>query len=197
MAQLTLPILLLSLLAFTSTVHSATVPKTSKPSSFIKSSCSVTRYPALCINSLASYASTIQQSPKQMAQAALAVSLQRARSAKTYVVQMSRSRGMKKREYLVVRDCMDNMGDTVDRLSQSISELGHMGRSNEDFVWHMSNVQTWVSAALTDENTCVDGFADRALDGQVKMAIRGRITNVARVTSNALALVNRFAERRH
>ncbi|KAJ6415344.1 hypothetical protein OIU84_004186 [Salix udensis] len=82
------------------------------------------------------------------------------------------------------------MGDSVDRLSQSVRELGHTGRAvGRDFLWHMSNVQTWVSAALTDESTCLDGFAGHLMDGNVKAAIKRRITNVAQVTSNALALL--------
>lgn len=95
-----------------------------------------------------------------------------------------------------MKDCIENMGDGVDRLSQSVRELGHVGRAvGQDFTWHMSSVQTWVSAALTDENTCLDDFDGRFMDGNVKAAIRRRVTNVAQVTSNALALVNRFAAR--
>ncbi|KAF5182362.1 Pectinesterase inhibitor [Thalictrum thalictroides] len=195
MAKFTILFLLLSLLALTSTVYSA-VTKGSVPSSFVKSSCSVTRYPDLCIQSLAMYSSTIQRSPKQMAQTALSVSLVKARSAKAYVIKMSKSKGLKRREYQVVRDCVDNIGDSVDRLSKSITELGYMSQGKaESFMWHMSNVQTWVSAALTDENTCVDGFAGRGMNGMVKSTISAKITNVAQCTSNALALINRFADR--
>ncbi|KAL5728173.1 hypothetical protein ACHQM5_001286 [Ranunculus cassubicifolius] len=190
MANFTFPLLLLSLLALTSTAFSSATT----PSNFIKTSCSVTRYPALCIQSLSSYASTIQTSPRQMAQTALAVSLLKARSTKAFVIQASRSKGLKRKEYRVVKDCVDTMGDTVDRLSKSISELGHMGKA-DSFIWHMSNVQTWVSAALTNENTCMDGYAAHDLDGRLKTAVRARILNVAQFTSNALALVNRFAER--
>ena len=86
------------------------------------------------------------------------------------------------------------MNDSIDRLSRSVQELEEAGKSKgQDFLWHMSNVDTWVSAALTDDNTCVDGFAGRALDGRVKASIRGWLVTVAQVTSNALALVNQFA----
>lgn len=94
-----------------------------------------------------------------------------------------------------VRDCIDNMGDSVDQLSQSLRELGKT--NGQDFLWHMSNVQTWVSAALTDDNTCLDGFSGSSMNGKLKSAIRSRVVHVSQVTSNALALVNRFAERYH
>lgn len=86
----------------------------------------------------------------------------------------------------------------MDRLSQSVKELGRAGHAvaGEDFMWKMSNVQTWVSAALTDETTCLDGFSGRAMEGKVKKLIRLKVVHVAQVTSNALALVNHFAEKR-
>ncbi|XP_021901922.1 21 kDa protein-like isoform X2 [Carica papaya] len=163
---------------------------------FIKASCQATRYPALCIHCLTGYASSIQQSEQHLVQTSLTVSLSRARSAAAFVAKMAKIKGIKAPDYEAVEDCIENMGDTVDRLSQSVKELAHMGRRvGPDFLWHISNVQTWVSAALTDENTCVDGFRGRGMDGSLKSLIRRRIVRVAQVTSNALALVNRFASR--
>lgn len=167
------------------------IRRTGSSSDFIKASCSATRYPALCVQSLSVYASAIQQSPKQMAQTALTVSLARARSTSAFVSKLSRAKGMSSRDRAAIKDCVDNIGDSVDELVRSVQELGQTGRSGS-FTWHVSNVQTWVSAALTDENTCVDGFVTK---GKVREAVRGRIVNVAQVTSNALALVNRYAQR--
>ncbi|KAK4777268.1 hypothetical protein SAY87_017455 [Trapa incisa] len=169
--------------------------------SFIKSSCSSTRYPTLCVQSLTSYASAIQQNNKQqLAQAALSESLVRAHAAKEYVAQSIKFRGLRAREYAAIKDCLEQMGDSVDRLSKSVEELKgmhmHPGKSNSnqpEFIWHVSNIQTWVSAALTDVNTCFDGYSSKALNGKLKTSIRERVLNVAQVTSNALALVNRFA----
>lgn len=170
----------------------------SSPTAFIKASCKATRYPALCVHCLSGYASAIRQNERQLAQTALSVSLARARSAAAFVAKMTKVRGIKAREHQGVKDCIENLGDSVDRLSQSLQELGHLGGAvggRHDFMWHMSNVQTWVSAALTDDNTCLDGFAGRVLDGKVKATIQRRVNNVAQVTSNALALANRFASR--
>ncbi|TKY49861.1 21 kDa protein [Spatholobus suberectus] len=81
----------------------------------------------------------------------------------------------------------------VDRLSRSLKELKLCKAKGEDFAWHISNVETWVSAALTDESTCGDGFAGKALNGKIKASIRARMLNVAQVTSNALSLINQYA----
>ncbi|KAL5569975.1 hypothetical protein UlMin_026550 [Ulmus minor] len=163
-------------------------------SNFIKSSCRATTYPAVCIQSLSSYASNIKQDPHQLAITALSVSLDRAQSAKTFVSKMNKFKGLKKREYAAIKDCFEEMGDSVDRLTESIKELKGVGkRKGKDFLWHMSNVQTWVSSAITDENTCLDGFSGRTMNGKIKASVRARVLDVARVTSNALALCNQLA----
>ncbi|CAI0404411.1 unnamed protein product [Linum tenue] len=56
----------------------------------------------------------------------------------------------------------------------------------------LGNMQTWVSAALTDEDTCVDGLEGSAMNGKVRDEIRRRVVWVAQLTSNSLALINRL-----
>ncbi|KAJ0094197.1 hypothetical protein Patl1_15487 [Pistacia atlantica] len=72
--------------------------------------------------------------------------------------------------------------------------LGAAGSSKETLRFLMSNVQTWMSAALTDQETCTDGFDDVA-DGPVKADVVNRAAYVKKLTSNALALVNSYAEK--
>ncbi|KAH7840274.1 hypothetical protein Vadar_014941 [Vaccinium darrowii] len=180
--------LLFSLMYFSGTADSAA------SGNFIRASCKATEYPAVCVQSLSAYASAIQKSPRQLALTALSVSQARVESMMGFVAKLAKFKGLKAREYGAIKDCMDEMGDSVDRIRKSVRELNNASKSKgKDFLWHMSNVETWVSAALTDENTCMDGFSGRALDGKIKSSIRARVTNVAQVTSNALALVNQFA----
>ncbi|XP_047959272.1 21 kDa protein-like [Salvia hispanica] len=164
--------------------------------SFIRSSCKATTYPAVCEKSLSTYASSIKKSPRQLVMTALTVSVDTAESAKSFVAKLTKFRGLKPRERSAIKDCLEEMSDSVDRLSKSVKELKKLGRGKgPEFTWHMSNLQTWVSAALTDDSTCSDGFAGKALNGRIKNSIRTRMTNVAQLTSNALALCNKFADK--
>ncbi|KAG5021149.1 hypothetical protein AAZX31_06G298300 [Glycine max] len=163
------------------------------PSPFIKSSCSSTQYPALCVSSLSVYASSIQQDPHQLVQTALSLSLNRTQATKTFVANCNKFRGLKPREHAALKDCAEEISDSVDRLSRSLKELKLCKVKGEDFTWHISNVETWVSSALTDESTCGDGFSGKALNGKIKDSIRARMLNVAQVTSNALSLINHYA----
>ncbi|XP_028796008.1 21 kDa protein-like [Neltuma alba] len=166
------------------------------PSSFIRSSCSTTTYPSICVESLSSYASSIQQNPHQLVQTALSLSLNTTLSTKSFVSKLNKFRGLKNRENQALHDCLEEIGESVDRLSRSIKELKLCVKSKgQDFQWHISNVETWVSSAITDENTCTDGFAGKALNGRIKSSIRTRMLRVAQVTSNALSLINHYASK--
>ncbi|XP_028797337.1 21 kDa protein-like [Neltuma alba] len=169
------------------------VAAASSPSNFIKSSCSTTTYPSLCFKSLSDYASTIQQDPHQLVQTALSLSFNKTAETRAYVSKLRYISGLKPRELAALQDCIEEMANSVDRLGRSLKELKLCKPKSQDFSWHMSNVETWVSSALTDESTCSDGFAGKALNGRIKASIRSRMVNVAHVTSNALSLINKYA----
>ncbi|OIT20494.1 PREDICTED: 21 kDa protein-like [Nicotiana attenuata] len=196
--SLHLLILFFSLQCFLAYTMAKSAAMRSNPDAkFIRVSCKATLYPVLCVQCLSAYANTVKQSEQQLARAALSVSLARAKSTTIFVSKLTRVRGLKPREKQAVKDCFDTMSDSVDQINKSIPELGQTGHfaAGQDFMWHVSNVQTWVSAAMTDENTCLDGFSGPGMNGNVKAVLRSRILHLAQVTSNALALVNRFADR--
>jgi len=171
-------------------------------SDFIRKSCRDTQYPSVCVQSLASYGgSPPPRSPRELARAALSVSADRARAASAYVGRLcggggaAARKGARKGTAGAVRDCLENLADSVGHLHDAAQEMGGAGMGGRAgsaaFKWHLSNVRTWCSAALTDENTCLDGLAGRGVDAKTRAAIRGRVVEVAQVTSNALALVNK------
>ncbi|GAB4834238.1 hypothetical protein Ancab_032504 [Ancistrocladus abbreviatus] len=179
-----------------SITHCAADPPTSgQPASttYIKQSCSITTYPQLCYDSLATYADEIQSDPKSLATKSLSVALSAAKSASPMMRRLSRAPGLAPREAGAMADCVTVVADTVYELQKSVQEMDRDTRNGMNFEMQMSNVQTWVSAALTDENTCMDGFAGSKTDGKIKRIVRGQILRVAHLTSNALALVNNYA----
>ncbi|TKY66907.1 21 kDa protein [Spatholobus suberectus] len=177
-----------------STIAKPHIPNPS--TDFIKSSCESTSHPIACVQSLLRYANMICQSEQQLTIKALSVSVSKTRSCASFVKEMGPVKGMKPIEHNAVRDCIEFMDDSVDRLSQSVRELRLLGKAEgKDFAWHMSNVQTWVSAAMTNQKTCLDGFDGPHVDANLKAAIRPKVVDVSQVTSNALELVNHFASK--
>ncbi|KAI7731634.1 hypothetical protein M8C21_022076 [Ambrosia artemisiifolia] len=174
-------LLLTSSISFISTLENSNVE-------FIKTSCGLTTYPTLCFNSLSMRAGAIQTSPKLLAQTALSVSLDTMHTTFSSMVKLSKKHGMAPREVAAMKDCIELLGDSVYELKRSLDEMIHPGSKDTKFV--MSDIQTWVSSAMTDEDTCTEGFKN---DPKMESVVRGKIVNVAHLTSNALALINSYA----
>ncbi|KAL2555988.1 Plant invertase/pectin methylesterase inhibitor superfamily protein [Forsythia ovata] len=154
---------------------------------FIKTSCDVTMYPKLCFNTLSPYATSIQNSPINLASSALTVTLKAARSTLDAVSKLSKTSNLAPREASAITDCVENAEDSVDELRQSLAAMKNL--EGPEFEMKMNNLMTWVSAALTDEDTCMDGFEGNAMNGKIK----NYIVNVAQLTSNALALIKNLS----
>ncbi|KAI7995456.1 hypothetical protein LOK49_LG11G02454 [Camellia lanceoleosa] len=186
---------LFTLLLFTTTYINSC--STTKPNTaFIKKSCNTTLYPHLCYNSLSIYAYKIQKSPKRLATTALSITLSATKSTSAAMKNLSKDQGLKPREAIAMADCVEELSDSVYELQRSMEEMARVkggGGSSSDFEFQMSNIETWVSAALTDDDTCMEGFAGKAMNGVVKTVVRSYIVKVAHLTSNALALVNNYA----
>ncbi|KAK7304020.1 hypothetical protein RJT34_15008 [Clitoria ternatea] len=160
----------------------------SKPQDLVQSSCVHARYPRLCLRTLSNYPGPAN-TPLDLARAAVRVSLAHTLKASKFLKTLSRSgtSTMSKRQRSALRDCNEQISDSVEQLRRSLNELRHL--RSETFRWQMSNAQTWVSAALTDGDTCLDGF-----DGNVRADVKRRVTDSARVTSNALFMINRLGQ---
>ncbi|KAK4263993.1 hypothetical protein QN277_029336 [Acacia crassicarpa] len=166
---------------------------------FIRTSCNVTLYPGLCYSSLSPYHSAIQQNSAKLARVAIALTLTKAHRMASYLSGLSRDAdySTNSRAASALRDCFTNLGDAVDEIRGSLKQMRQLaitGAGSEQFRFQMSNVQTWMSAALTDEDTCTDGFDDLPERG-VKTEVCDRMTYLKELTSNALALVNSYVNK--
>eukprot|EP00253_Pinus_taeda_P030222 PITA_30222 len=77
-------------------------------------------------------------------------------------------------------------------MNKSLKELEQLQRSN--FNPQMNDMQTFMSAALTDQDSCLNGFEDvKAAEGKISAMVKVRVQNESELISNALALLNALA----
>lgn len=160
-----------------------------KGNDYTRDACRVTRCPSLCVHSLSPFSGSAKRSPHLWARAAVSVTLAEAEAIGRYIEEFNRTAHMKGRARFVLSDCVECFRDTVDQLHSSLADLRTLNRRS--FASQVGNVQTWVSAALTYEDTCLDGL--RGCKGERVTALTGEVGNMMRFTSNALALVNLLA----
>ncbi|AEE35104.1 Plant invertase/pectin methylesterase inhibitor superfamily protein [Arabidopsis thaliana] len=165
----------------------------SNGSDFIRLACNTTLYPDLCFSTLSSFANSIQNDSNRLARVAISLTLHNTLHLLSYL-QNAYNRD---HPTPVLRDCFENLKDAVDGMRGSMKQMKELvsaSGSIESFRFQMSNVKTWLSAALTDEYTCTDGFKDVHEDDSIKDDVCSRVDDVKKLTSNALALVNRYAD---
>ncbi|KAK0587456.1 hypothetical protein LWI29_023083 [Acer saccharum] len=160
---------------------------------YIEASCNVTAYRRLCYRSLARRASEIKSDPKLLAHTALNTTLSAAKCTSRMMRDMSKIHSLKPKEAAAVLDCIADIHDSVEEIQKSMREFDDDDTENSDLVVQISDVQTWVNAALEDEDTCLVAFSGKALNGKVKSRVRRSIKKLAHLTSNALALINSYA----
>ncbi|KAJ8447687.1 hypothetical protein Cgig2_031741 [Carnegiea gigantea] len=161
------------------TTAPAAAPTTTNPFAFIRSSCNATLYPDVCYASLSRYADAVQRDPACLARVAIGVSLVRAHQARARFANMTGRAdcGPDPRAAAALRDCRSTFSDAVSQMRDSLRQMrqlglgpagsGSAGEEEELIRFQLSNVQTWMSAALTNEDTCSDGFDD-VEDGPLK-----------------------------
>ncbi|KAL1194121.1 21 kDa protein [Cardamine amara subsp. amara] len=186
-----------TLLLLILTVHS----QPSDDSDFIRSSCTATLYPDLCFSSLSSFSSSVHNDPALLARAAISVTLTKTLDLASYLTNVttipeSHDDGAHPTAAAVLHDCFGNVKDAAEEMRDSMKQMRDLVSTGslESYRFQMSNVQTWLSAALTEEETCTDGFKD-VQDEPRKDDVCSRVDEVKKMTSNALALVNRCVDK--
>ncbi|XP_042501412.1 21 kDa protein-like [Macadamia integrifolia] len=160
----------------------------SAPGNFIRTNCATTLDPAFCFSTLARHVREIRGSPANLARVAINISFADARDVAALISKLS----LKPNDdptNAALQDCTSAYGDAIDQMKRSISEILNLNSNSKDFQLHISNVQTWMSAALTNQDTCADGTEDMG-----DSVFSNRVVNGKKLTSIALAMINKFAQ---
>nr|GMD24700.1 21 kDa protein-like [Ipomoea batatas] len=157
--------------------------------SYVRDACSVTIHQDLCIHSLAPFSNKAKNHPDRWARIGLSVTISQVKTISSSLSKLKRQGTLRGRSQMALWDCVECFEDALDSLHRSLGVLRKLNAKN--FTTQMGDVTTWMSAALTNEDTCLDGFG-RPKREKVRWLVN-KVTNVSYLTSNALALVNKLA----
>ncbi|GLJ32186.1 hypothetical protein SUGI_0647980 [Cryptomeria japonica] len=140
--------------------------------------CSNARYTERCVSSMASYPSSQTAKLPDLAKFAFQVSLQRAQKAHDFALTLQ-NKVMNERERAAWQDCLELFEDTIDRLNVC---------SNNGSLHTDSPI--WLSAALTNQETCLNGFRDLNLSATnpIRALMSSRAVNLSELVSNSLSM---------
>ncbi|XAR52215.1 Pectinesterase [Bertholletia excelsa] len=149
-----------------------------KPTVAISRPCSLTRYPALCVDSLLKFPSALSAGQRELVHISVNVTLQRFGKA-LYVSSEISNLQMDPHVRSAYDDCMELLDDSVDQLSRSLTYISRGSHGTQD-------VMTWLSAALTNHDTCLEGLAE--VSGDVKNRMLEQLKDLSELVSNCLAI---------
>ncbi|GFP91298.1 probable pectinesterase/pectinesterase inhibitor 61 [Phtheirospermum japonicum] len=156
-----------------------------RPSQAMSRACSRTRYPALCVDSLLEFPGATAASEKELVHISVNVTLQKVGRALNFATDFT---------YLnmdpLVRsahsDCLELLEDAVDLLSRSLTAVAPGGEPDGP----TQDVLTWLSAALTNQDTCAGSLeeAKNQGGGDVERKMWDRLKDLSELLSNSLTM---------
>lgn len=155
----------------------------SSSSKSVAAICAPTDYKQACVDSLSAVAKNESASPKELIQAAIQSTLEEVKAAlnKSGSIGSSATGSSQK---MAFEDCQDLLQFAVDELQSSFSMVGDgdLHTVND----RVSELQNWLSAVISYQQTCLDGVTQPDLQKQMSNGM----LNATQLTSNALAIVS-------
>ncbi|KAH9305519.1 hypothetical protein KI387_009923 [Taxus chinensis] len=161
-------------------------------SSAINATCAATLYPETCVSSLSSYPGASEAGPKDLVGIAVAVAMDGAEQALSVVSDLRQGSNVDTYQQLELENCQDFLGDTIEQLNSSLLELKNL--DVESLKQPYGDVKTWLSASLTDLDTCLDGLPPQPTSNDVETRVQSTVLNLTELVSNSLAIVNKIAD---
>ncbi|KAL7003117.1 pectinesterase [Sarracenia purpurea var. burkii] len=153
----------------------------------IKNICEPTDYKEVCVQSLTTAAGNTSD-PKELIKVAFQVAMEQMQQAvqnSTLLQELQTDPRTKD----AVGDCQDLANSALNDLKRSIGKMGEVDASSIDEL--LANLKTWLSGAITYQETCLDGFENTTGDAGEKMKEYLKIG--MQLTSNALAMVTEIS----
>ncbi|KAJ0079815.1 hypothetical protein Patl1_22338 [Pistacia atlantica] len=122
--------------------------------------------------------------PNSILHAALRASLNEARQTIDMITKFN-SLSISYREQLAIEDCKELLDLSVSELAWSLAEM-KMIRAGATSPDYQGNLKAWLSAALSNQDTCLEGF--EGTDRRLENFIRGSLKQVTQLITNVLAM---------
>lgn len=96
--------------------------------------------------------------------------------------------GLTPREKVALHDCLETMDETLDELHTAVEDL-ELYPNKKSLKEHAEDLKTLISSAITNQETCLDGFSHDEADKKVRKVLLKGQKHVEKMCSNALAMI--------
>ncbi|KAL6996185.1 pectinesterase [Sarracenia purpurea var. burkii] len=163
----------------------------------VESSCSTTLYPDLCYSAIASVPgirNKVLKSQKDVILTSLDLTIAVVkRNYLTVERSMKTRKSLTERQKTALHDCLETIDETLDDLRKAEDDLNAYA-ANKSSSQIADHLKTLMSAAMTNQETCLDGFAYVDADRRVRETLLGGQVRGERMCSNALAMIKNLTD---
>ncbi|RWR95823.1 pectinesterase [Cinnamomum micranthum f. kanehirae] len=161
----------------------------------LRSSCSSTRYPDLCFSSIAAVPgiSSSLASLKDVIEASLNLTIKAVEGTYFTIEKLLGRRGLSRREKTALHDCLEDVDQTLDELHKTEEDLKMYPRK-KSLSQQADDLKILLSAAMTNQDSCEDGFSHDDADKNVRKVLMKSLTHVYHMCSNALAMIRNMTD---
>ncbi|KAJ0113780.1 hypothetical protein Patl1_00966 [Pistacia atlantica] len=150
------------------------------------STCEGTLYPKLCVSTLSSLPDLASKSVHQLISATIYRTLYEIRASSSNCTGIrQKHKNLNALENRAIIDCLELFDDTIEELTSALLDLSPKKTTSK----HFHDMQTLFSGAMTNQYTCLDGFAYSI--GNVRDAIKNNLYNISRHISNSLVMLKK------
>ncbi|RVW28664.1 Pectinesterase/pectinesterase inhibitor 3 [Vitis vinifera] len=101
--------------------------------------------------------------------------------------------GLSPREKAALHDCLEMVDDTLDELHKSALDLQDYSL-NKSISQQADDLITLLSAAMTNQETCIDGFSHDGADKKIRKGLMDGQMHAFRLCSNVLAMIKNLTD---
>nr|QIR83165.1 pectin methylesterase 7 [Cunninghamia lanceolata] len=156
---------------------------------FVTSACKTAAEPEPCVSSLAGLPGLPHLNPTQLLKASIKAAISMVQKTSTMAAGLA-GRASPGLEKIALQDCIDLLDETTDHLTEVLQHVLSLDFITNNF--EASSVNTFLSAGLTDQDTCIEGMA--ATNGYVKSQLQTSIQKISHSISSALAMFMAIAK---
>ncbi|KAK9672443.1 hypothetical protein RND81_12G101000 [Saponaria officinalis] len=162
----------------------------------IREACGLTRYPTLCLKSLAGFPGAEKAAgPRDLAHISVNMTLARFGKAVSATAGI-RNWNMDTMTRSAYEDCLELLEESVELLANSLTYVSPLSADNQVTSSSGTNtvnqggaqqdVMTWLSGAMTNQDTCTDGLSSAG--GAIKDQMVQSLRDLSELVSNCLAI---------
>ncbi|PON66306.1 Pectinesterase inhibitor domain containing protein [Trema orientale] len=196
--------LLLLILLFSPKTHLTNTPKTPtkhtpklhfhKHYQIAHSACQGTLYPKLCVSTVASFPDLASKSLPQIIFSTVSHTVNEVKvSSANCSVFEKRLRSFDPVQKRALDDCLELLDDTASELEAALSDLTSKKKAST----HYHDLQTLLSGAMTNQDTCLDGFDFGEESNFARNYIQDRIVTISNHVSNILVMLKKIPGNHH